>query len=186
MTRTGEGHRPWVGRVGIVVAVGLAIAAAGFAVLRYQGRRGPVARIRALVDRGHPGAAIPAIESFGRAHPERKSAVFFLEGYTAAGQGHWTRAARLYDQALTASPPVGSRERATIRSQLVPRLMSDDCLTRTAAARTLAVLGDASVAGALRAALAAEARRPKVPFGKKLCTFSEEAKKALALLVPKG
>lgn len=173
--------RPWQRRAGIVLAVLVVLTLAawiGVQVWRPPAPTGPVARIRALVDAGHTAAAIPAIETFGRAHPDRKADVFFLEGYTAAGQGHWTRAARLYGEALNADPKA-YRRNATIRRQLLAHLTDDDCLTRTSVAQTLAKLGDPSVVGALEAALAREAKRPQVPHDAELCTFTEAAKQAL-------
>ncbi len=186
MPLRGLNAQPWKRRAGVILAVLVVLTVAawvGVRLWRPPSPAGPVARIRALVDAGHTGAAIPAIETFSRAHPERKADTFFLEGYTAAGQGHWTRAARLYEQAIDADPKAW-RGNATILRQLLPHLGDDDCITRTAVAETLGKLGDVSAAGPMSDALAREAGRPKVPHDAELCRFSEAAKRALKRLHP--
>ena len=184
MPLRGLNAQPWKRRAGVILAVLVVLTVAAWVGVRLwhpPRPAGPVARIRALVDAGHTSAAIPAIETFSRAHPERKADTFFLEGYTAAGQGHWTRAARLYEQAIDAAPKA-YRNNATIFRQMLPRLADDDCITRTAAADTLGKLGDPAAAGPLRDALTREANRPQVPHDAELCTFTGAANRALKRL----
>lgn len=168
-------------RVALVVVFLLVVV--GGVVAALVVRRAPadeVSRVMTLIDEEKYERAAVAIAGLHDTHPERAGEIYFLEGYLAAARQHLAAAARLYAEA--AQEQIGrSRGAPIIYDQMTEALKSPDCQVRTAAARTLGVLGEKKARGPIEAALAREKANPPAGEGT-FCRFEATAETALAAL----